>query len=85
MFRIQVNVHLDDKSSAAEPSVIKLGMVMQHYEPDCLSKRLVCCLQGQGHSEGSYKGSYNQNMDMLYIIWTANPFANKFGLMSLYH
>ena len=28
----------------------KLGMVMYHYEPDCLSKRLICCLQSQGHS-----------------------------------
>ena len=28
----------------------RLGMMMHHYEPDCLSKRLVCCLQGQGHS-----------------------------------
>ena len=28
----------------------KLGMVMHHYEPDCLSKSLVCCLQDQGHS-----------------------------------
>ena len=29
-----------------------LGVVMHHYEPDCLSKRLVCCLQGEGHSYG---------------------------------
>ena len=28
-------------------------MVMHHHEPECLLKRLVCCLQGQGHSEGS--------------------------------
>ena len=27
-------------------------VVMHYYEPDCLSKRLVCCLQGQGHSYG---------------------------------
>ena len=35
-----------------EPFTTKLGMVM----PDCLPKRLLCCLQGQGqdHSEGSY-------------------------------
>ena len=29
-----------------------------HYKPDCLPKRLVCCLQGQGHSEESC----NQNV-----------------------
>ena len=37
-FRIPVNVDLDDISSAAEPSVTKLGMVMHRYEPDHLSK-----------------------------------------------
>ena len=25
-----------------------------HYEPECCVKRLVCCLQGQGHNWGSY-------------------------------
>ena len=30
-FRILVNVHLNDISSAAEPSVTKLGVVMQHH------------------------------------------------------
>ena len=53
-FRMPVNVHLDDISSAAEPSVTKLGMVMQHHGPTCHSRRLVCCLQVQGHSEGSF-------------------------------
>ena len=28
----------------AESFTTKLGMVMHHYEPDCHSKRLVCCL-----------------------------------------
>ena len=52
--RIPVNVHLDSISSAAEPSVTKLGMVMQHHRPKCLARRLVCCLQVQGHSEGLF-------------------------------
>ena len=52
--RIPVNVHLDDISSAAEPSVTKLGMVMQHHGPKCHARRLVYCLQVQGHSEGSF-------------------------------
>ena len=30
----------------AEPFTTILGMVMHHYEPDCLSKRWDCCLQG---------------------------------------
>ena len=54
MFKIPVNVHLDDISSAAEPSVTKLGMVMQHYGPKCHARRLVCSLQVQGHSEGLF-------------------------------
>ena len=107
-FKISVNVHLDNISSTAEPSITKLGMViyimsqsamqedwfavlkfrvtvgaplikcncsyhiywitkssttklgmvMHHRQPDCPPKRLVCSLQGQGHSEGSS----NQNM-----------------------
>ena len=53
-FRIPVNVHLDDVSSAAECSVTKLGMVMQHHGPKCHARRLVWYLQVQGHSEDSF-------------------------------
>ena len=52
--RIPVNVHLDDISSSAQPSVTKLGMVIQHHEPKCYARKFVSCLQVQGHSEGSY-------------------------------
>ena len=31
-----------------------------------LSKRLVCCLQGQGHSEGLF----NQNLILKFIFWS---------------
>ena len=34
-FRIPVNVHLNDISSTAEPSVAKLGMVMHHHGRKC--------------------------------------------------
>ena len=53
-FKIPVNVHLDDTSSTAEPSLTKLSMVMHHHGPECHARSLVCCLQVQGHSEGSY-------------------------------
>ena len=53
-FRIPVNVHLDDISSAAEPSETKLGVVMQHHWLKCHARRLICCLQVQGHSEGLF-------------------------------
>ena len=32
--------------------VTRLGMVIQHHGPKCHARRLVCCLQVQGHSEG---------------------------------
>ena len=48
------------------------------HEPDCLPKRLVCCLQGQGHSEGSY----NQNMTFLYLLNWWSFFSTKLGLMA---
>ena len=44
-FRIPVNVHLDDVSSAAECSVTKLGMVMQHHGPKCHTRVFCSCLQ----------------------------------------
>ena len=53
-FRIPVDVHLDYISSTAEPSVTKLAMSMHHHEPESHARRLVCCLQVQGYSEGSY-------------------------------
>ena len=51
---MSVNVCPDHIFLIAEPFTTKLGMMMHHYAPDCLPKRLVCCPQGQGHSEGSY-------------------------------
>ena len=49
-FRIPVNVHLNDISSAAESSVTKLGMVMQHHGPKYHARKVVSFLQVQGHS-----------------------------------
>ena len=52
-------------------------MVMHHHEPDWPPKRLVCCVQGEGHSEGTY----NQNMILYCIFQTADPSATKPGVM----
>ena len=49
-----MNVHLTDISSAAEPSVTKLGMVMQHHGPKYHARRLVSFLQVKGQNEGSF-------------------------------
>ena len=43
----------DDNIIAAQSSVAKFGMVGHHCDLDC-REELGCCLQGQGHSKGSF-------------------------------
>ena len=72
-FKIPVNVHLDNTSSAAEPSVAILGMVIHYHGPKCHARRLVCYLPVQGHSGGSFI-----RYDCFYhICWTADLLATK--------
>ena len=71
-FKKLMNVCPDDIFWSIKQFTTKLGIVMHHYEPDCLLKRLVCCLQGQGHSEGSY----NQNMT-IYVFWSADVLSSR--------
>ena len=52
----------DNISSAAEPSVTKLCMVVQHHGPKCHARKLVCCLQVQGHCEGVFYRSRRQTL-----------------------
>ena len=56
-FKMLVNVCLDGIFWITEHFVPKLGMVMQHYEPECYAEKSVHCLQCQGHSEGLYNQS----------------------------
>ena len=37
-----------------QPFVSKLSVAVHYHEPQCLARRLVCCLHGQLHSEGLY-------------------------------
>ena len=46
-------------------------VVLRHRQVECHVKRLGCCLQGQGHSEGSY----NQNVTVSIV---------SFGLILLH-
>ena len=46
-------------SPTAEPFVTKLGMVMHYHGPECYARKQICCLQVQGHSEGSYNQIYD--------------------------
>ena len=78
-FKMLMNVCPDDIFWIAETFIVKLGFVMHHYKPDCFSKRMVCCLQDQGHSLGTY---IIKIMTVLYVFWTADPFATKLGWMA---
>ena len=71
---MSVNVCPDDMFWTTEHFFTKLGTVMQYHEPDCYAEnKIVCPLQGQGHS----KGSYDQDMGLstisseLLIPWQA--------------
>ena len=43
-FKMSVNAGADDIFWTAEPFITKRGMVMHQHEPECISKRSVCCL-----------------------------------------
>ena len=49
MVKVTEKVQNSSECSSAEPSVTKLGMVMQRHGPKCPVRRLVCFLQVQGH------------------------------------
>ena len=51
-FRIRLSVYLNDISSAAEPSVTKLGMVMQHNGLNVMQEDWFAVFKFRGHSEG---------------------------------
>ena len=50
--RLCARLCLDDISWTAQTFVNKLDVVVHHHEMKCLAERLICWLQGQGHSEG---------------------------------
>ena len=58
IFKVKVTarVHMIMTVSAiifctADPFVIKLGLMVHYYKPECLMKELDCCVQGQGHGK----------------------------------
>ena len=79
-FKILMNVCPDNIFWTAEPFTTEVGMMIHHHKPECFSKRLVCCLQDQGHGHSEW--SYNKNMTFLYIFWTADPFTTTLCLMA---
>ena len=57
-FKMSMNVCLEQIFWTTEKLITKLGMVLHHHEPVCLAKRLLCCLQDQGHSVLLYLLNY---------------------------
>ena len=53
-FEMLVNVCLDDIFWTTKHFVIKPGILMHHYKPDCLAEKLVHFVQCQGHRKVLY-------------------------------
>ena len=70
-----MNICLDNVFWTTKAFAINLCIVMHHCES--WVKTQVCYLQGQGH-----KGFIWSNYDFL-LLWSADPFATKFGLVTL--
>ena len=78
-FKMSVSLCPDDIFWTAEHFVTKLGMVMQHHEPECYAEKncLLCSLSR------SLWGLIWSKYDFLYVFWTADPFGTKLGLIEL--
>ena len=84
--KISMNVCLDSTFWTAEPFVTWLGFVMHYCElasswTGVLFRKMIGCLQGQGHNEGFY----NQNDYFCHMCWITNPFTTKLGFMADYY
>ena len=60
-----MTVNVDNISSAAAPSVTRLGMVMQHHGPKCHARRLIGLLSS---NSGPQEGLFYVNMTVSTII-----------------
>ena len=66
---MSVTIYPDAVFWNSEIYTTKSGTIMCH-EPNCLLKILVCCFQGQGHSEGSchQRWLYNICSELLILL-----------------
>ena len=46
------NMTISTVFQTAGPVATKLGLIVQHYKPECPAEKLDYCAQGQGHTEG---------------------------------
>ena len=47
----------------------QLSLTMHVHKLECLVKRLLCCIQGQGHSEGSVNVCPDNISDRSNLVW----------------
>ena len=68
-FKMSVNVCPDDIFWTTDHFVTKPGTVMQPHKPECpAEKKLVLCVQCQGHSEGLYNKKKNITIFTIYLL-----------------
>ena len=86
VFKVKVKVRAHDQNMTcyyifwtADSSVTKLGPVTYH-KPECLVKKMDCCIQGQGHSEGQNVNVYPDD-----IFQTAKHVVTKPGIVMQHH
>ena len=46
------NMTISTVFQTAGPVATKLGLIVQHYKPECPAEKLDYCAQDQGHTEG---------------------------------
>ena len=61
----------------SQPFKTKLGMGVHHHEPECDAQKMICCLQGQGHSEGWC----DENMTVCVVCSELPILLQTFGLI----
>ena len=82
-FKMLVNVCLDDIFWTREHFVTKLGMVMQHHDPECHAEKNNCLLSSLSRSQ--QRLMWSKYDSFYYIFWTVDSLATKLGLMIHYH
>ena len=80
-FKVSVSICPDNIFWTTEHLVTRLGMMMQHCEPECHAKE-ICLPSLRSRSQWGLIGS---NYFFHYIFWTADSSAAELGLMIHHH
>ena len=58
-----------------DPFATRCSLMVHHRKPECLVRKLDCCVQGQGHSEGS-------KWQLFFVLLiSSEPFVTKLGMV----